>query len=227
MEEIIYKTIEYRGYTIKIAYDTDPVNPREWDNVGTIYSNCRNYNPDGHTLDELYENDYYQDEEGNFDRKKFYEDCIWMKVYAYIHGGITIRCGGPYSCSWDSGMFGIIAVKKEKAMKEFGFKEIGEDEIKHVGNILREEIKELDHYYTGEVYGYEIYKDDVFVDSLFGYYGDESLDGLMGDAKNVVDNMIKEVRRKRIEYLRKNIKEKGRQLCLPMFVIEERRIYDI
>ena len=42
-----YKTIEYRGYNINVKYDFDPQSPREWDNLGVIYSNHRNYSPDG------------------------------------------------------------------------------------------------------------------------------------------------------------------------------------
>ena len=50
-----YKTIEYRGYNINIKYDSDSRSPREWDNLGVIYSNHRNYSPDDHSIEELLE----------------------------------------------------------------------------------------------------------------------------------------------------------------------------
>lgn len=213
MEEMIYETIEYRGYTIEIVYDTDPESPRMWDNIGKIYSNHRDYNPDGHTLSELFEDPDYQDEDGNFNQEKFDKDYIWLKIYAYIHGGIIIRCSSPYSCSWDSGLFGIIAVAKDDAMKEFGLK----GERTHIEKILSAEIKELNDYYTGDVYGFRILKEDEVVDSCYGYYGDDALKELEAECKGIIDNRVREYRRDRIEYLHKRVKEKGRQLCLPMF----------
>lgn len=217
MEEI-YEAIEYRGYTIKIVYDNDTEGPRVWDNVGVIYSNCRGYDPDGHTLSELLENPDYQDEDGNFDQSKFDEDHIWLKVYAYIHGGITIRCT-PFSCQWDSGLFGYIVAKKEEAMKICGFKTWGEEEAKNVESVLRGEIETLNDYYTGSVYGYIIEEDGAQMDSCWGFYGDGGLEQIKSDCRYYVDDQIKKARRDRIKYLRKRIREKGRQLCLPMFVI--------
>lgn len=209
----IYETIKYRGHTIEIVYDTDPESPRMWDNVGTIYSNHRNYNPDGHTLDELLENPDYQNEDGNFDQEKFDKDYIWLKIYAYIHGGTTIRCSSPYSCPWDSGLFGIIAVTKDDAIEKFGLKG-GRD---YIEKILSAEIKELNDYYTGDVYGFRIKKEDELIDSCYGYYGDDSLKDLEAECKNIIDGRITESRRDRIKYLRKRVREKGRQLRLPMF----------
>lgn len=217
MEET-YKTIEYRGYTIKIVYDTDSESPRVWDNIGTIYSNHRDYNPDGHTLSELLENPDYQDEDGNFDRDEFDKDYIWLKVYAYIHGGITIRCT-PLNCRWDSGLFGFIVAKKEEAMKICGFKTWGEEEAKKVDSILRGEIETLNYYYTGSVYGYIVEKDGEVMDACYGFYGDDGLRQIKTDCRDLIDYWVKKARKDRIEYLRRELKKKGKQLCLPMFVI--------
>lgn len=38
------ESIDYKGMTIKVCYDENPESPREWDNLGTIYSNHRDYN---------------------------------------------------------------------------------------------------------------------------------------------------------------------------------------
>lgn len=214
----VYETIEYRGYTIKIVYDHDTEGPRIWDNVGVIYSNCRWYNPDGHTLSEILENPDYQDEDGNFDQSKFDEDHIWLKVYAYIHGGITIRCT-PFGCPWDSGLFGFIVAKKEEAMKICGFKTWGEEEAKSVESCLRGEIETLNDYYTGSVYGYIVEKDETQLDSCWGFYGDDGLKQIKSDCQDYINYKIKKAQRDRIEYLRKRLREKGRQLRLPMFVI--------
>lgn len=214
----IYETIVYRGYTIKIVYDNDAEGPRVWDNVGVIYSNCQGYNPDGHTLSELLDNPDYHEEDGNFDQSKFDEDHIWLKVYAYIHGGITIRCT-PFGCDWDSGLFGYIVAKKEEAMKMCGFKTWGEEEAKSVESYLRGEIEILNDYYTGSVYGYIVEDGETQLDSCWGFYGDDGLEQIKSDCRDYIDCQIKKGRRDRIEYLRRKLREKGKQLRLPMFVI--------
>ena len=103
MDDRIYKQEEYRGYTIKVLYDDDPHDPREWDNLGTIYSNHRRYDPDGHSIEEIIDSD------GKLDRE-FVKNHIMLDIYAYEHGGITLSTssGGQFSDPWDSGLFGII-----------------------------------------------------------------------------------------------------------------------
>lgn len=219
----LYQTIEYRGYNINIKYDYDPESPREaWENLGTIYSNHRNYSPDNKSIEDLTGQECYQDDNGNFDTDKFGEDYIWMPIYAYIHSGITVSCRrhGIYRDRWDSGLFGIIAVEKSAVMKEYGYKEIGEKERKVIECYLEGEIQTLDSYYTGEVYGYTITKvDDTGneeeYDSCWGYYGDDNLKHIEEECKSLIDNFIKNERKERIAYLRQRIREKGRQLCLP------------
>lgn len=111
----LYQTIEYRGYNINIKHDYDPESPREaWENLGTIYSNHRSYSPDNKSIEDLTDQECYQDDNGKFDTDKLDEDYIWMPIYAYIHSGITVSCRrhGVYRDRWDSGLFGIIAVEK-------------------------------------------------------------------------------------------------------------------
>lgn len=194
--ENLFKTTEYKGYKINIYYDLDPQNPREWDNIGTIYSNSRTYNPDRRKIDEIFEQECYQDEDGDFDTDKFGEDCIWLCVYAYIHSGITISChrSGQYADRWDSGLLGIIAVEKSVAMKEYGYDQIGDKERKTIEYRLEGEVKGLDYYYTGEVYGYTITKvdddgDEQVYDSCWGFYGDDQIDIIENECRHIIDEI--------------------------------------
>lgn len=62
---------------------------------------------------------------------------IWLPLWLYDHGGITISCGsreGQYADAWDSGCVGWIVMSKEKAMSELV--EILKDEH---GNPIKEE----------------------------------------------------------------------------------------
>jgi hypothetical protein len=93
---------------------------------------------------------------------------IGLAVYAYVHGGATIRCA-PFGDRWDSGQSGFVYCTKEKAEKEYppytaNFKEKALD-------VLRAEVKEFDQYLTGDVYGVMVFQGDEQVDSCWGIYG--------------------------------------------------------
>lgn len=165
------RSLEYKGFKIEVRYDEYPEDPRTWNNIGTIYTNMRNIDPDGHKIDEL------MDEEGELDLDGY----IWIKVYAYIHSGIVLSTSGrgQFSDPWDSGLFGIIAVRKDdpdiKGMME-----------ETVLNYLAEEIRVYSAYLEGDVLMYTIYDGTDMVDRGDGYY-DEDEDSVMEEAKQTVD----------------------------------------
>ena len=178
------ESIDYKGMSIKIYYDEDPASPREWDNLGTIYSNHRDYNPDGHKIDELF------NEDGQLNEKELDKNYIWLPIYAYIHSGITISTGHgyPYNDRWDSGLFGIIAVSKNRVRGEYACKSITAERRKKVEELLKCEIETLDQYFTGQVYGFIVEdKDESHVDSCFGYFGDKGIKDAIEEAKSVID----------------------------------------
>lgn len=206
MEDRLYKQEEYRGYTIKVFYDYNAESPREWDNLGTIYSNHRRYDPDGHSIEEIID-----DETGKLD-KEFVKNHIMLHIYAYEHSGITLSTsrGGQFSDSWDSGLFGIIAVSKEKAIEEYGKKICTKEVRERALKCLESEIEALDMYYTGDVYGYVIEdEDENDIDSCWGYYGSEWVDkDLIPECKSIIDSEIKHkenLHNERIEKVKTNI----------------------
>ena len=187
LSDYLYKTEEYRGYTINVYYDTDPQSPREWDNLGTIYSNSRSYDPDKHSIDEIL------NDEGTGLSDEFKKNYIWLKIRGYEHSGLTISCDGgyPYNDPWDSGLFGIIAVSKADAIKEYGKKICTKEVREKALNCLRGEIKTLDMYYTGDVYGFQLEDPDGdVVDSCWGYFGSEYVKEVIEEAKGVADVLI-------------------------------------
>lgn len=188
LSDYLYKTEEYRGYTINVYYDTDPQSPREWDNLGTIYSNSRNYDPDRHSLREI-----LNDEETGFS-EDFKKNYLWLKIRGYEHSGLTISVSGgyPYNDPWDSGLFGVIAVSKEKAIKEFGKKICTQEVRQRALDCLRGEVETLDQYYTGDVYGFVIENEEGDeIDSCWGYFGSEWIDkDLIPECKSLIDSDI-------------------------------------
>jgi hypothetical protein len=196
--EHIIKTIPYKGFKIVFGYDADPESPREWDNLGTIYSNHRRYHPDGKSIEEL-----IRDVDGNvyantipFDRigKKYY----YLKVWMYDHSGQTVRTGetNPWGnmgyMAWDSGLFGVIVLSKEEAQKVYGYNKCCKSLEQKVLKVLDGEIKDLDTYMTGQIFAYQTYKEDdeecvEEIDSCYGWYSEEEA---ITEAKGAIDAII-------------------------------------
>ena len=182
MNDPIYNEFDYRGFHIKIMLDTDPQSPADWENLGTFYSNCRSFNPYNHEIDEVLETD----DDG---AKHVDSDYIFIRVYAYIHGGIALSTNrtGQFADPWDSGFAGIMAVHKDKVLKEYG--DLSPETVEKVYKVLEGEVQDWDDYCQGNVYGYEVTHGDDFSDSCWGYYGGPSY--ATDEAKSVVDWVIK------------------------------------
>ena len=147
------KTIQHNGYTIEIHYDQyGGESPRDWDNAGTMAIYHRNYD----FGDKL--------EFSNTDDLDAYlasGDCYALPIYMYDHGGVTISTS-PFSCGWDSGQVGYIYMTKEKA-----------NEYENPLAVLEGEVKSMDSYLRGEVYGYQVFNADYEeISSCWGYLGD-------------------------------------------------------
>ncbi len=184
MEREAYKEEIYRDHTIKIYYESCPESPRDWCHLGTIYSNHRRYDPDGHLIEEI-----MNDEKAGLS-EEFKRDYIWLNIYAYIHGGISLSTG-TFNDPWDSGLFGIIAVSKEKAIKEYGKKICTKKIRERVLHYLEGEIELLDDYYNGRVFGYVVEDSEgEEIDSCWGYYGDSGIEDAIGEAKSIIDYQI-------------------------------------
>ena len=115
----LYNQIKYNGYHINIYYDDDAGSPRKmFDNLGTLYTAHRRYRPEKE-FDEHFDIDKVFDGRiGNF-RGSFLKEYIALPVYLYEHSGTTVSTS-PFSCPWDSGFFGIIAVPLDKVRREYG-----------------------------------------------------------------------------------------------------------
>ena len=89
--------------------------------------------------------------------------CI-LPVYMYDHSGVTIRTGS-FQDPWDSGQLGWIYVKVEDRKKE-------KLSRKQAYKILEGEVKELDSYLTGDVWGFMVKnEEDEVLESCCGFYG--------------------------------------------------------
>lgn len=184
----IHKQETYKGFNINIERDSDAESPREWSNIGTMYTMHRRYQP---------EEDFYKHFEWNevFDENRnllpaFEKRYIALKFYLYDHSGQTVSTS-PFSCPWDSGLFGIIAVSVDSVKKEYGWKKITKERREQIEGYLRGEVETYDQYLTGEVYGYTISEveneENKLDDSCWGFFGDDGIEQIIEEAKSYID----------------------------------------
>ncbi len=108
---------------------------------------------------------------------------LYLSVFLYNHSGLTVSTT-PFSCPWDSGPIGFIYVTLEKLKEEYGDHPASAKRAKACMEI---EIKTLDEYLTGDVWGYIIQKETECekcgqeetetLDSCCGFYGTEYAEG--------------------------------------------------
>lgn len=108
---------------------------------------------------------------------------VSLPLWLYDHGGITIICGDrtyPYNDRWDSGLVGWIVYARQK--------DDGEDWRERAFDRMRAEVEEYDHYLTGEVYGFTLYKNREEIDSCWGYYGgDLAKNGILDNCPGLAE----------------------------------------
>ena len=157
------------------------LNPREWDNLGTIAYKHRSYilgeekidDPIEWLEDMLNKDRSYKHNEDRLEELEelFFEQYIALPLYLYDHSGITMKTT-PFSCRWDSGKVGYIYVSKEAVRKEYCVKRISAKLRERVLNILEGEIEVFDQCITGDVYGFRV-EDSAgkIIDSCCGFFG--------------------------------------------------------
>lgn len=150
---------------IVIDQDTDPENPREWDNVGVMFCSHRRY-----TLgDEQFNADNF---EGWEDVEKYLRKerkaVIVLPLSLHDHSGISMSVGDY--CGWDTGQVGFIYCTQAD-IDEAGWTLDNQKEMAE--KLLIAEVETYDQYLTGDVYGYTITnpKNGEVIDSLSGIFG--------------------------------------------------------
>lgn len=212
----LIKDEKYKDYTIRLEYDEIPSSPREWENLGTFYSNHRDYNPDGHSIDKLVEMFPPRNRNEFINRDALSREYVWINVYAYIHTSITLSTS-PFNDSWDSGLFAIYAISKEKVRREYNKKVISKQLRENIEEYLTSEVRIYSQYLKGNVYGYIIEDPDGDeVNSCWGFY---EQDDCLDEAKRMVDWYI-ECEEREAEERYNTIKDSLTQLVGKTFVYD-------
>ena len=197
-----------KKFSYRIEHDDDPMSPREWDNLGTMYCWHSRYNlgdeqpeesPVGQRIrlvdilgliPESYYDDWGSISDGNLEKIEalFEKHYISLPLYLYDHSGITMNTSG-FSCGWDSGQVGFIAVSKADIRKEYGWKKITKKRVQQIKEYLIGEVESYDKYLTGDIWGYIVQDDEGNdYDSCWGFFGQEYCEA---EAKTAVEYEIK------------------------------------
>ena len=204
-------TIKYNGYTIKIQQDSDPIDPRESDNLGTMVCYCRSHN-----LGDKHEHATQEAFKEWLDENK--DNIILLPLYLLDHSGITMRTSPETfrACDpqgWDWRCVGVIYVTKEKVRKEYGWKKITPARIKKISGYLASEVETYDQYLTGDVYGYTVESPtggEIDDGSCWGFFGhDHKASGLLESAEGAIDYHIKSTRQAHQRKLKSLIKARA------------------
>jgi hypothetical protein len=179
-------TKEIGNYIIKTELHSDPENPRDWDNLGTMVCFHGRYDlGDKHNYNSK---DYNSWDEMERDIIKRENVGVILPLYLYDHGGITMNTTG-FSCPWDSGRVGFIFISKEKMLKEYGGKKVTQKLKDKIKEYLEGEVETYDQYLRGEVYRYEIFENGIDdpIESCGGYYGE---DECFSEAESIVKRLM-------------------------------------
>ena len=160
MENKSIHSEEYKGYTVKIYHDHDPINPMDDEETFKLFMPHSRYEL-GNTK-ETPDNPY-----------------ISLPIYLYDHGGITINTTG-FHCPWDSGQIGVIYINRDEALS------IWKDE-KAVLSAMDSCIQNYDYYLGGDSYGYVIEFNGDHEHSCWGFLG--GYEYCLSEAKSVVDHL--------------------------------------
>ena len=193
------ETIEYKKHTIEIFPDENPESPREWDNLTTFHCWHKRMN--------LGDENYYLDKDTEEKRlKDALEEAktkgdIILRLYAYQHSGISLSLSqtGQYADRWDAGQVGFVIVSRKKIIDNFGEKNITEKAY----DVADQEVKTYNQYLCGDVYGYVVDEDG---DSCWEFYETEDA---IAEAKSIIDCIVEENKKKHIDKLKGQIKNKA------------------
>ena len=199
-------------FVLEVTRDENADNPRSWDNVGTIVSWNAHTRFGDKTINEQYQfelvllgilNDSMNLSDSQYENImefanadvlyaaiKKHTKAALLPVYLYDHSGISIStCSRKFSmfdpARWDWGISGIIYCTESKIKKEYDVSEVTDETRKKAEDALRQEIKTLDMYFSGDVYEYTLQQGEEILDSCSGIYG-EGLDELKKELKGVL-----------------------------------------
>jgi len=200
----------YKGYTIKVEQDEDPINPRrDYDNAATMVCFHGKYD----LGDDVKQHNRTDPDAFRAWLTQHKKDVISLPLYLIDHSGISMNTGGYGACDpqgWDWGCVGVIYITKTKAREWWSWKVLTKKRHEMIVECLKAEVQEYDYYLTGAVYYYTI-KDPQGedVDSCSGYFGYPEDNGMLPDARAQINCQIEDERKKHTVKRKAEIKHRA------------------
>ncbi len=178
--------------SVAVHFDHDPMTPREWSNLGTIRCwHGRMLLGDKPAPDA-------PDDPAEFAAWLESEGALYLPVYAYEHGGITVSTGA-FSCPWDSGQAGFVYALPDAIREHHGLDSdapIDDASRENALACMRDEVKTYAAYLEGQVFGYVV--SDAKGETLESCWGFYSENGAMTEGEGVANAIVKEHRAFRV-----------------------------
>lgn len=182
---------------LKIQQDLDPVDPREWDNMGVMVCWHNRYNlGDSHNYDAP--EDYEKDKDN-------LGVVIQLPLYLYDHSGLSMstKRDYPFNCRWDSCQVGWIYITKKVLRDNLKVKKIGKTELAKAEDWLVREIDDYDKYLRGNIWGFMVDKRTICetckheswegIESCWGFLGRDWENNGMADALGEYEDMLNDL----------------------------------
>ena len=97
------------------------------------------------------------------------EGVVILPLYLYDHSGITMNTIG-FSCPWDSGQVGWIYADRRRIEAEYG--KVTPETVEKACQVLEGEVKSFDYFLAGQCCGFQLFREEVEVDSCWGFLGE-------------------------------------------------------
>lgn len=180
MEEYVAYEETLGEFKLKIVGDNDAENPYSaWDQLTDLVT--------WHRRTDFTMGEKYDSPEEVIEAYERGEIVYFAPLFAYEHGGITVRLGSMNprwpDQQWDCGLLGMVYVTKKKA-KDNWPKLANRTLWLACERTAKGEVETLDDYLTGEVYGFVIEDgEENHLDSCWGFYGDYEKSGVLEDGR--------------------------------------------
>lgn len=177
----VVETFEHAGRTVKIVIDPEPYNPRkEYDHLTVIAHWHRRADVGDVRIEHATE------KKMRAQLKEKGDEILAIKpLYLYEHSGMTVSTS-PFACAFDSGQVGWIYVLLSRIREVLTgtFMNVSREELDAIlDGLLEADVKTLDHYFQGNVYGFIVEGlDGEELSSVWGFYGLELTRGEARDA---------------------------------------------
>jgi len=159
---------EQRVASLVIQHDDEPMNPREWDNLGKMACWHRRY-----TFGDIQP----KEDSREWVKENVPKGSVVLPVFMMDHSGLTVSTSSASfracdSAKGDWGQLGIIFATPEAIRKSFMVKRVTKKLKEKVEAILRSEVETYDLYLTGQCWGYVTTDAEGEEDSCWGFLGD-------------------------------------------------------